>query len=389
ADDAARTARYPGTLPDRQPVHTAYVPADRFTAQTPDRWGTAALRALDEHGPLPGPLRAQTDRVVAKLAREPIEDLRVDLEDGYGPHSVADEDADAERTGTALGELCHGPKAPPFCGLRIRSLEAPTRRRGLRTLDRFLAALLAVGPLPDGFRVTVPKVSSVAQVTAANDVLAALEVANHLPAGVLRYEIQVELPQAVLGADGTATVARLLGVAGTRCAGLHFGTYDYSAALGIAAPFQAMDAPAADFAKDVMQAAAAGTGVPVSDGSTNVLPVGSRNDVHAAWELHARLVRRSLTRGLYQGWDLHPAQLVTRYAATFAFFRESLPPVAARLRGYLDRQESGIADEPATAVALAGYLLRGLACGAIDPEELQSAHGLERQQLEPLRARIV
>jgi hypothetical protein len=49
------------------------------------------------------------------------------------------------------------------------------------------------------------------------------------------------------------------------------------------------------------------------------------------------------------------------------------------LRRYLDRQSGGIADEPATARALAGYLLRGLDCGAL------SDAGFPREQLEDLR----
>jgi len=188
----------------------------------------------------------------------------------------------------------------------------------------------------------------------------ALEAAYGQATGALRFEIQVEVPQAILGADGTALVARLLAATAGRCAGLHYGTYDYSAALGIAAPYQSMEHPAADHAKAVMQLAAAGTGIPVSDGSTNVLPVGDTAAVQAAWALHARLVRRSLERAFYQGWDLHPAQLPTRFAATFTFFRDSLAVVAARLRAYVEREETGTADEPATAQALAGYLRRGL-----------------------------
>ena len=133
--------------------------------------------------------------------------------------------------------------------------------------------------------------------------------------------------------------------------------------------------PVADHAKAVMQVAAAGTGVPVCDGSTNVLPVGSREQVRAAWALHARLVRRSLERGFYQGWDLHPAQLPTRFAATFAFYRDGVDAAAARLRAYRDRADSGILDEPATARALTDYLQRGLTCGALDPAEVAAATG--------------
>jgi citrate lyase beta subunit len=175
--------------------------------------------------------------------------------------------------------------------------------------------------------------------------------------------------------------------AGGRLLGLHYGTYDYSAALGIAAAHQASDHPAADFAKQAMQVAVAGTGARAVDGSTNVLPVGSRDAVHAAWQLHARLVRRALERGFYQGWDLHPAQLVTRYVATYAFFRGALPAAAARLAAYLDRTGAGVLDEPATARALAGVLLRGLDCGAVDDAEVTSAGGPERAVLDRLAGR--
>jgi hypothetical protein len=165
-----------------------------------------------------------------------------------------------------------------------------------------------------------------------------------------------------------------------RCAGLHYGTYDYSAACGIAAGYQSLEHPAADHAKAVMQVAAAATGVRIADGSTNVLPVGDADAVRAAWRLHARLVRRSLERAFYQGWDLHPGHLVTRYAATYAFYREALPATVTRLRDYLDRQSAGTLDEPATARALSGFLRRGLDCGALDPPEVP----FERSTLEEL-----
>jgi citrate lyase beta subunit len=197
-----------------------------------------------------------------------------------------------------------------------------------------------------------------------------LEEAYGLAPGSLRFEVQVETPQAVLAADGTAAVAPMIHAAEGRCVGLHYGTYDYSAALGIAAGYQSLEHPAADHAKAVMQTAAAGTGVWLSDGSTNIVPVGDPAAVHAAWRLHARLVRRSLERGFYQGWDLHPAQLPTRYAATYAFFREGAPAALARLDAYRRRRSSGVLDEPATARALARYLLRGLDCGALDATEV-------------------
>jgi hypothetical protein len=210
-------------------------------------------------------------------------------------------------------------------------------------------------------------VTSVAQVAAMAEVCTRLEQAYGLPGGRLGFEIQVETAQAVLDARGVAAVAPMITAAQGRCTGLHYGTYDYSAGLGISAAYQSLEHPAADVAKAVMQLAAAGTGVRLSDGSTNVLPTGDGDAVRAAWQLHARLVRRSLERGYYQGWDMHPGHLPTRYLATYGFFREALGPAAARLRTYLGRVEGGIMDEPATAQALAMTVLRGVHCGAVDP----------------------
>jgi citrate lyase beta subunit len=359
AHDAFLRARYPGERAGRQPVHTVYVPADRLAGFRD--WGTIALSAMDQHD-FPWPDPAVRD----KLAREPIEDLRVDFEDGYG---VRDDDQEDAAVRTAAAILRDGPR-PPFLGLRIKSLEAPTRRRALRTLDLFLDAW------PDEVTVTLPKVSGPAQVEA---MVAVCEKLERTP-GALTFEIQVELPSAVLAADGTATVATLITAAQGRCTGLHYGTYDYSAAAGVAAAYQSMEHPVADYAKAVMQAAAAQTGVRLSDGSTNILPTGGRDEVHAAWQLHHRLVRRSLERGFYQGWDLHPAQLPSRYAATYSFFRDGRAAAVTRLERYLDRQDSGILDEPATARALAGYLLRGLDCGALTDA------GFPRERLAALAA---
>jgi citrate lyase beta subunit len=381
-DDALRLRRYPGAPAGRQPVHTVYVPAGTFGPDTAADWGVAALAALDEHGPLPGFDPAIGRLVRDKLASEPVEDLRIDFEDGYGTPTDEDEDADARSAARGVAAAVAAGRAPPFIGLRIKSLEQSGRRRALRTVDLFLATLLARAQLPGGFRITLPKVSSVRQVEVMAELCAALEREYGLDP--LPIELQVETPQAVLGADGNALIAPMLHAAAGRCVGLHYGTYDYTAAVGIAAAYQSMEHPAADHAKAVMQTAAAQTGVVVSDGSTNVLPVGGRAAVHAAWELHARLVRRSLERGFYQGWDLHPAQLPTRYAATFAFYRDGFPVAAGRLRAYLDRVSSGILDEPATARALAGFLWRGAACGAVPDAELVRQAGLGQTDLVEL-----
>jgi len=399
AADQELASGYPGERAGRQPVHTAYLPADRFGAGLAGRWGRQALAALQDWAPdaaefgqamdLPAALSADVrSRVLAKLIAEPVEDLRLDFEDGYGDRGDEAEDGDARRAARTLAEEVAAGAAPPFTGLRCKSLEPATRRRAIRTLDEFLGALLAKGPLPDGFVVTLPKVTSADQVTAMARLCGRLEQAHDLEPGALVFEVQVETPQVILGADGAATVARCVHAAHEgRLTGLHYGTYDYSAALGISAQQQSLAHPVADYARAVMQVATAGTGVRLCDGSSNVLPEGDQDQVIAAWTLHAVLVRRSLERGFYQGWDMHPAQLASRYAATFGFFREGLPAAAARLRAYVGREHAGVLEEPATARALAGFLGRGLDCGAVTEAELTGLTGLDRAGLEALAGR--
>ncbi|MEV0277968.1 aldolase [Streptomyces sp. NPDC050610] len=396
--DADLARRYPGDPGTRQPVHTVYVPADAFTAGTVRAWGDRALAALDEHAPdaaslaavlgIPGELAEPVhERVRAKLEHEPVEDLRIDFEDGYGPRPDAEEDADAARAAALTAAACQDGTAAPYLGIRMKCLEAAVRDRGIRTLDIYLTGLMDAGGLPAGLTLTLPKASRPEQVAAMARLAEEFEKARGLPAGRIGFEIQIETPQAVLGADGTATVARMIDAAGGRATALHYGTFDYSAACGISAAHQSLDHPAADHAKAVMQAAAAGTGVRLSDGSTNVLPVGPTGQVHDAWRLHHRLVRRSLARGYYQGWDMHPGHLPTRYAAVYAFYREGLEQAAARLVAYTHRTGGDVLDEPATARALSGHLLRGLDCGALGAAETARLTGLTRADLEALAGR--
>jgi citrate lyase beta subunit len=379
ATDAQLAARYPGPPAGRHPVHTVYVPADRFDAGAAVRWGEAGAAALAAHGGndaeladalgMPAGLLGEVrSRVVAKLAHEPVEDLRIDFEDGYGRRGDEEEDAAATAAGTVLG-AARG--ALPFAGLRHKSLEADTRARAVRTLDLFLASYLAAGGNPAALIVTCPKVSAPEQVEALVALCAGLEAAHGIPGGALRFELQIETPPAVLGPDGAATVAQMLGAAGDRCLALVYGTYDYSAALGVSPAEQRSDHPVAEHAKAVMQVAAANTGVRVSDGSSNILPVGDHDAVLHAWRVQARLVWRALRGGLYQGWDMHPAQLPARFLVTYAFFRQGAPAAVARLRAYRTKAESGVMDEPATEKALVTYLARGVGCGALDPDEVE------------------
>lgn len=365
AADAVLASGFPGDRPGRQPVHTVYVPADRYVAGLVPAYGRSALELVDEHADAFAELVGDDDivaRVRAKLEREPVEDLRIDFEDGYVGKSDQDETADVERTAGLLAESQADGDAAPFNGIRMKCFEAHLRGRAIRTLTAFVETLRGDGGTTEGWVVTLPKVTSVDQVEAMVHVCDTLD---------LRFEIQVETPQSILGPDGTALVARMVHVGRERLVGLHYGTYDYSAFTGIAAEYQSLEHPVADHAKLIMQAAAAGTGVRLSDGSTNILPIGDADTVVGAWRNHHRLIRRSLQHGFYQGWDLHPAQLPTRYAATYAFYREGLTSALDRLEAYVGQVEGSVADEPATARALARYVLRGVDCGAVAEDEVR------------------
>lgn len=406
--DADLTRFYPGDTGARQPVHTCYVPADLVTEDTPAQWGAAALAAAEQAGwlaALAGFAGIDDDaapdlveRVARKLRTEPVEDLRLDLEDGYGERPDVEEDAAAVQAARTVAAFARNratgaAPAPAFAGIRFKCFEAATRARGLRTLDLFLTTLVREGGLaeagisadglPDGLVLTLPKVSTVEQVRVMVEACAAFEDALGLPAGRLRFEIQMETPPMILGLDGTCPIPAMLRAAEGRVSALHYGTYDYSASLGISGQFQSLEHPAADHAKSVMQVAVAGTGVNLSDGSTNRLPVGDPAQRRETWALHSRLVRRSLERGFYQGWDLHAHQLPTRFLTNYAFYRGAFDDAARRLVAYAGRSVPGIeaadvADEPATARALARYVVRGLLCGAVSEDELHAA-GLDPQ----------
>ncbi|MBO8191944.1 aldolase [Streptomyces oryzae] len=399
--DAELARRYPGDPGMRQPVHTVYVPADAITPGTVREWGEAAQALLDTHAPdaeaLAGILGMDQElaapvhtRIREKLRREPVEDLRIDFEDGYGVRPDAEEDAAAARAAelvaAALAEGAEGP-VPAYAGIRMKCMEAAVRDRGIRTLDIFLTGLMEAGGLPGGLVLTLPKVTYPEQVTAMVRLCEEFEKARGLDVGRIGFEIQIETTQSILGADGRATVARMIDAAEGRATSLHYGTFDYSASCGVSAAYQAMDHPVADHAKAVMQVAAAGTGVRLSDGSTNIVPTGDRAQVHDAWRLHHSLVRRSLARAYYQGWDMHPGHLPTRYAAVYAFYREGMRRAGERLAAYMGQAQGDVMDEPATARALSGYLLRGLDCGALDAAEVAEVSGLDRPALDRLAGR--
>lgn len=393
AADAALAAEYPGEPTGRGPVHTVYVPGDLFDADTVSTWGAQALELLDRFAPNAGALAEAVgvdpaevepiyDRLRAKLDTQPIEDLRVDFEDGYGRRDDAIEDGHLDAAARALNATLERADRPSWWGIRFKCFEAPTRARGLRTLAMFARAMS--DRAADGLTLTLPKVTSLDQVEAMTTACDTIEEQLGLASGTLTFEIQVETAQAIMAPSGIAPLAPMIRAGKGRVSSLHYGTFDYSAGLGIAAAYQALDHPVADHAKNVMQVSAAQTGVRMSDGSTNVIAFGDAGQAHATWKLHHDLVTRSLVRGIYQGWDMHPGHLPTRYLANYLFFRRAMPDACKRLSAYLNKTGGDVMDEPATAKMLAMALLRGVHCGAIDESEVARASGLSLTQLVEL-----
>ena len=224
-----------------------------------------------------------------------------------------------------------------------------------------------------------------------------------LAPGSLKLELMVETPQSILGPGGTSVLRSLVASGQGRVTGAHFGTYDYTALCGITAEWQHMRHPACDFAKHMMQVALAQTGVHLSDGATTIMPVTphraapqrpltdsqrheNRAAVHRAWKIHFDDVRHSLVNGFYQGWDLHPAQLPTRYAAVYAFFLAARAAATARLRNFVDKAAQvtlvgDVFDDAATGQGLLNFFVRGLSSGALTMGEAGET-GLSVEELQ-------
>jgi citrate lyase beta subunit len=443
--------RYPGESGGRQPVHTVYGGAQLFKSDTPQRMGQTALKALEEYAPdfvalakilnltgartlpnqaakiamLKRALEKSPDavkrrhysawlawavytRVQEKLRREPVEDFRIDFEDGYGNRPDTEEDGHAVSAAKEIAKGMREKTLSPFIGIRIKPFTEELRARSMRTLGLFVTALLeeTKGHLPKNFFITLPKVVIPEQVAALADIFDSLEKQARLTPNTLCMEMMIETTQAIFDAHGGTNLPQLLEAARGRCLAAHFGTYDYTASCSITAAYQHMMHPACDFAKQMMKVAFAGTGLWLSDGATNIMPIAphhpnqnqkltakqkseNRATVHQAWKLHYDHIQHSLKNAFYQGWDLHPAQLPTRYAAVYAFFLENLDTASERLRNFVAKAAQAtlvgdVFDDAATGQGLLNYFLRAMNCGAISETE---AVALTSLTLEELRSR--
>ena len=303
----------------------------------------------------------------------------------------AEEDEAAVTTARETAAALASGQLPAFFGIRIKPFSAEARRRSIRTLDLYLTALVDAtgGALPPHLAITLPKITYPEQVTLLAALLDQIESSARLTPGVLKIELMIETPQSIFGEHGRVAPPTLVAAGRGRVVGVHFGLYDYTASLNITAAYHHMTHPACDFARHVMQVSLAGTGVWLSDGATNIVPIGDRQTIHRAWKLHYDHIRHSLEHAYYQGWDLHPAQLPTRYAAVYAFFLEGLEAAAERLRTFVARAAQAtlvgdVFDDAATGQGLLNYFLRAINCGAVTEDDAIEKTGLT---LEELRSR--
>ncbi|TCJ19618.1 phosphoenolpyruvate kinase [Flaviaesturariibacter flavus] len=393
---------YPGDRSERQPVHTVYGGANLFRSDLARALGERAVETFQTYAPDVqtfgnvfglGNGRLASDvyqKVLRKLQTQAVEDFRIDFEDGYGNRANEEED---ETAANAAREVAKGMEAgtlPPFIGIRIKPFTEEMKERGLRTLDIFISTLAkeSGGRLPDNFVVMLPKVTIPEQPATLAAFFDILEQQNGLAVGSLRMEMMVETTQSIMDLHGTNPLYRFIQASKGRCIAMHFGTYDYTASAGITARYQEMDHPVCDFAHHMTKVALAHTGIWLSDGATNTMPIGphrgdltdtqkeeNRAVVHRAWKKGYDHIRHSLWNGYYQGWDLNPAQLPMRYAAVFAFFLESYDDAVDRLKTFVEKAARAtligdVFDDAATGQGLLNFFLKALNSGAITEEEV-------------------
>ncbi len=394
---------YPGDRSERQPVHTLYGGANLFKFDATILLGQRALEILETYAPnheVFGKVFGLSneknfskkiyEKVIAKLKLEAIEDFRIDFEDGYGNRSNEEEDATAAAVAKEVAKGMKEKTLSPFIGIRIKPFTEEMKERGLRTLDIFVSTLVKEtgGILPDNFVVMLPKVTISEQPATLANFFDILEEELGIKKGSLKMEMMVETTQAIMSIDGTNPLYKFIKASAGRCIAMHFGTYDYTASCSITAKYQEMDHPVCDFAHHVTKVALAHTGIWLSDGATNTMPIGPhRGDltidqkfentqvVHRAWRKGYDHIRHSLWNGFYQGWDLNPAQFAMRYAAVYAFFLESYDDAVERLKTFVDKAARAtligdVFDDAATGQGLLNYFLRALNSGAITEEEV-------------------
>ncbi len=418
----------------RSPVHVVYGGANLFKADTPEKLGKIALKSVETYAPnfvefaramwlkgadtLPtydeqiaelekrlneNPEKLKQEnfdawfawviyrRTLAKLRSEPIEDFRIDFEDGYGVRADNEEDAHAISASDELAKAFLQKTITAFCGFRVKSFQPETYRRAIRTLDLFLTNLVEKcgGVLPENFVVTLPKITGKEEIEVLAELLSEFEKRNNLEKGAIKIEIMIETPQAIVDENGEIALRGLIEAGNNRVNSAHFGAFDYTASFGVSGVHQHLQHEACNFARQMMQIALAPLNIRLSDSVTieisatihkgeNLSPnqiKENKRAVENAWRTHFNNVTNSLINGFYQSWDLHPAQLAARYAAVYAFFLESKDGQGKRLKKFIEKATQAsvtgnVFDDAASAQGLLNFFSRAFSCGAMTKNEI-------------------
>ena len=426
----------------RTPIHVVYGGADIYSAESPLKFGSLALKSVDIYAQnfvefanamwlkgcdtLPvynddiANLEFQLieneekvkinnfsawfawtifNRTIEKLKREPIEDFRIDFEDGYGIRCNEEEDSHSISASTQLAKSFNNKTITAFCGFRIKSFQAETYNRSVRTLDLFLTNLLKEtnNVLPNNFVITLPKIKKTEEVKVLHELLKSFELENNLPINSIKIEIMIETAESIF------IMSDLIKVANGRCVAAHFGAYDYTSSFGITAVHQHLKHDACNFARNMMQISLSPLSIRLSDSVTTEMPVAihkgkqpssqqlreNKLAVHKAWRLHFNNVTHSQINGFYQSWDLHPAQLVARYAAVYAFFLESFESQSNRLKSFLNKATKATMsgnqfDDAASAQGLLNFFKRANNCGALTDSEVFESTGIDAEVIKSL-----
>ncbi|QYO65725.1 DUF6986 family protein [Leptolyngbya sp. 7M] len=437
----------------RAPVHVVYGGADRFSAGTAKKLGELALKSLDIYAPdfiefaiamgMPGVetlgdllgsaerlerqiLRSRSaarrempsawlawsvyQKTRKKLETEPVEDFRIDFEDGYGFRSNDEEDKDAARAAKELAKSFNSGSITPFSGFRIKSFNAETYARAVRTFEIFLENLLTStgGEVPPNFVVTLPKITDRKQVGDLADRIRRSEKHTGLSRGTIGIEIMIETPSAIFTGNGSSALPGLIKAGKGRVTSAHLGAYDLTALLGIAGSHQRIDHPACDLARQMMLFNLRPLGIRLCDSVTTLLPVPIHRDgrlgvvqrkentvsVHTGWKRHFENVTRSMENGFFQSWDLHPNQLPARYAAVYTFFLSEMDLQGDRLKAFVERATratltGNVFDDAASAEGIISFFRYGIECGAFTEKEVSNASGLKPSELESSFTEIV
>ena len=405
-------------MPDatsRSPVHVVYGGAHLFKSDTPQKLGKIALRSLKAYAPDVDEFSAAMGldenkkllntiykKTLQKLEQEPVEDFRIDFEDGFGFRPDEEEDAHAVRASGELAKAFLANRCSPFSGFRIKSLAAETHGRAVRTLNLFLENFLnkTKARTPKNFVVTLPKISDPKEVAELCRRLTRIESDHHLGPNSIGIELMIETPRALIDEKGRVGLAYLVEAAAGRCTSAHFGAYDLTSAVGISAAHQHLRHDACNFARQLMLIVLAPLRIRLVDSVTTRMPVPIHKDaalteeqknenrfyVHAGWREHFDNVTSSMANGFYQSWDLHPNQLVARYAAVYSFFLRSRDIDAERLRGFVEKATQAnltgnTFDDAASANGLMNFFRLGLDCGAFTAAEIKKATSLSAPEI--------